>query len=281
MDYNRIKMLCQERGVKISYLENKLGVWKGFFNNASRGKVAVNPNQLQIIADTLGTSVEYITGQTDDPSPVSLWLSSALILKTANNRNIPPEMLANAVGPDNMERLYNDPGGVLVLPQFQAENLAALLRTDTLSLAARAIPDEREHGVKIKVFGDVAAGIPIDQIDNFDPDDVNSWEEIDRRTAKNGTYFALRIKGNSMEPRMFAGDIVIVRWQPTVETGDIAIVAVNGDTATCKKVRIDEKGIYLIPLNTSGHEVVFFTNEEIVNKPITILGKVVEVRGKV
>lgn len=281
VNVDRIKEQAVKKGVKLGKLQSDFGEDSTYFSKVKKGLRRMDENRIRYIADILGTTYEYLTDQSDDPSPVSLWLSSALILKTAAVRNVPLEIVADLIGRDNMERMNNNPSGVLVVPQARAENLAALLHTDTLSLAAKAVPAEREHGVKIKVFGDVAAGIPIDQIDNFDPDDADSWEEIGTRIAKNGTYFALRIKGDSMEPRMFDGDTVIVRWQQTAETGDIAIVAVNGDTATCKKIRVDEKGIYLIPLNTAKHEVMFYTNDEIVNKPITILGKVVEVRGKV
>ena len=141
-----------------------------------------------------------------------------------------------------------------------------------------AIP--HSSGGKIKVWGDVAAGIPIEQIDNFDPDDSASWEEIDTRTARNGEYFALRIKGDSMSPVIMDGDIAIVRHQSDCENGDIAIVAVNGDTATCKRVRFTDAGIMLIPLNTA-YEPIFFSNDQVRDLPVTILGKVVEIRRSV
>lgn len=59
----------------------------------------------------------------------------------------------------------------------------------------------------------------------------------------------------------------------------MAIVSVNGDDATCKKVMKHSSGITLVPFNPA-FETVFFPNEEIVEKPITIWGKVVELRAK-
>lgn len=132
-------------------------------------------------------------------------------------------------------------------------------------------------GKKVKVFGEVAGGLPISQIDNFDPSDADSWEEITTEMSKSGDYFALRIKGNSMNPEMREGDVVIVRYQSTVESGDIAIVAINGDTATCKKVKFVDDGLYLISYNPE-YQPMFFSNKEIASLPITFLGKVVEVR---
>jgi repressor LexA len=127
---------------------------------------------------------------------------------------------------------------------------------------------------KVPVLGRVRAGIPIEAIE-----EILDYEEIPQDMASNGDYFALRITGNSMEPRICDGDIVIVKRQSDVESGDIAIVLVNGSDATCKKLVKHENGISLIAFN-SAYEPRFFTNEEIISMPITIVGRVVELRGK-
>ena len=129
--------------------------------------------------------------------------------------------------------------------------------------------------VKIKVYGEVAAGQPIEQVVDTDED----VEEISADMAKCGTYFGLRIKGDSMSPRIQNGDVVIVRQQPTIENGEIAIVSIAQDTATCKKIKKTDKGISLIGLNTS-FEPLYYTWQEVAELPVTILGKVVELRAK-
>lgn len=83
-----------------------------------------------------------------------------------------------------------------------------------------------------------------------------------------------------MEPRILEGDIVIVRQQEDVDSGDIAIVLVNGDEATVKRVKKQAEGITLIATNTSVYEPHFYSNQEIRDLPVRILGKVVELRGK-
>ena len=130
------------------------------------------------------------------------------------------------------------------------------------------------EGIKIPVFGEVAAGIPISAIQ-----DILDYEEITPEMASNGEYFGLAIKGDSMEPRMTTGDVVIVRSQPTAETGDIAIVMVDGESATCKKIKMTPEGIMLISLNPN-YEPMFYSNKEIEELPVRILGKVVELRAK-
>lgn len=130
-------------------------------------------------------------------------------------------------------------------------------------------------GTRIPVLGRVAAGIPIEAIE-----DVEDWEEIPESMAKSGEYFALKIKGKSMEPRIMEGDVVIVRKQPCVDSGDVAIVLVNGTDATVKQVTKSENGITLIGWNPSVFSPQVYNNEQIKSLPIQILGKVIEVRGK-
>ena len=131
-----------------------------------------------------------------------------------------------------------------------------------------------QKGTKIPVFGDVAAGIPISAIE-----DIVDYEEITEELANSGEYFGLVIKGASMEPRMTTGDVVIVKSQSTIENGEIAIVMVDGETATCKKIKKTPDGIILLSLNPA-FEPIFYTNKEIEQLPVRILGRVVELRAK-
>ena len=82
-----------------------------------------------------------------------------------------------------------------------------------------------------------------------------------------------------MEPRMKEGDVVIVRQQDDAESGDIVIATVNGDEATCKRLMKYETGIALISTNPS-YDPMLFSNKEIEEKPVRIIGKVVELRAK-
>ncbi len=130
------------------------------------------------------------------------------------------------------------------------------------------------HAVIINVLGRVAAGIPIEAIE-----DIIDTEEITEEMAKTGTFFGLQIHGDSMEPRIMDGDVVIVRKQDDAESGDIVIATVNGDEATCKRLRKYRDGIELIANNPT-YKPLFYTNEEIINKPVRIIGRVVELRAK-
>ncbi|ENZ37305.1 MULTISPECIES: LexA family protein [Enterocloster] len=129
-------------------------------------------------------------------------------------------------------------------------------------------------GVTINVLGRVAAGVPIEAIE-----DVIDTEEISAELASTGDFFGLQIHGDSMEPRMYEGDVVIVRQQDDAESGEVIIAMVNGDEATCKRLKKYDGGIMLLS-NNPRYEPIVFTNEEIEEKPVRIIGKVVELRGK-
>lgn len=131
-----------------------------------------------------------------------------------------------------------------------------------------------KKAIRIPVLGKVAAGIPIEAIE-----DIIDYEEISEEMAHTGEFFALKIRGDSMNPRICDGDVVIVRKQEDAESGDIVIAMVNGDNATCKRLAKYASGIRLIPLNQA-YEPLFYSNEEVESKPVKIIGRVVENRQK-
>lgn len=131
----------------------------------------------------------------------------------------------------------------------------------------------RVKGVRIPILGRVVAGIPLEAIE-----DIEGYEEITPEMASKGEYFALRVKGNSMTPSLQEGDTVIVRKQDYIESGQTAIVLVNGDEATVKRVKYQEDGIFLIGDNPAVYPPHFYAKEEIESLPVRIIGKVVESR---
>lgn len=134
--------------------------------------------------------------------------------------------------------------------------------------------NEKVLGIAINVYGRVAAGIPLEMIE-----DIIDTEEIPEEMAKTGEFFGLQIHGDSMEPKISEGDIVIVRKQDDAETGDTIIATVNGTDATCKRLKKYRDGIELISTNPS-YKPMFYSNEEIESKPVCIIGRVVELRAK-
>ena len=128
--------------------------------------------------------------------------------------------------------------------------------------------------LKIPVLGNVAAGIPISAVE-----DILDYEEVPNSWQSQGEFFALRIKGDSMESDINDGDTVIVKQQSDANSGDTVIALVNGDDATCKRLQKLDNGIMLVS-NNSKYPPMYFSQEEIVSKPVVIIGKVIELRRK-
>ena len=131
-----------------------------------------------------------------------------------------------------------------------------------------------KKGVTINVLDRVAAGLPLESIEN-----IIDTEEITEEMAHTGDFFGLQIHGDSMLPNICDGDIVIVRQQENAESGEIVIAMVNDTDATCKRLRKYKGGIELIA-NNPAYKPMEFSNKEIIEKPVRIIGKVVELRRK-
>lgn len=137
----------------------------------------------------------------------------------------------------------------------------------------------------IEVYGTIPAGIPMECIE-----DIIDTEEISVDMLNGGKqYFGLKIKGNSMSPTYLDGDTIIFLKQDDCESGDDCVVMVNGNEGTFKRVIKDlkNKTITLQPLNTSLdsegkplYPPITFTNEQIENLPVRIIGVFDELRRR-
>lgn len=128
------------------------------------------------------------------------------------------------------------------------------------------------HSYRIPILGRVAAGNPI-----YASEDVIGYQYIDESFQDDGyEYFALIIKGQSMEPTIMDGDTVIIRKQDYIEDGQIAIVLIDGEDATAKEVKETPEGIVLIGHNTAVYQPHFYSRQEIQELPVQIIGRVVQ-----
>lgn len=134
--------------------------------------------------------------------------------------------------------------------------------------------DGSAKGVRIPVLGSVPAGIPMEAIE-----DIVDYEEIPVSMASRGEYFGLRVNGESMVPIFNNGDTVIIQKQDSADTGDYVVAMINGGEATLKKFKRFDEGIMLIP-NNPEYFPATYSNEQVENLPVRILGKVVELRRK-
>ena len=190
-------------------------------------------------------------------------------------KKLTQDELAKLTGYTDRSSIAKIERGDVDLPQSKIALIAKALGVTPGTLMGNSgINLQTTTSHRIPVLGRVAAGVPISMVE-----DIIDFEEINDKIASLGEIFALSIKGDSMEPRILNGDVVIVHQQSDAESGDIVIATVNGDDATCKRLRKYRDGIELVPINPA-YSPMYFSNEDIENLPVKILGKVIELRGK-
>jgi len=197
------------------------------------------------------------------------------IKELRKQRKISQEKLAKMTGYTDRSSIAKIEKGKVDLSETKIQLFASALNTTPAYLMGwEDETKESNQGIKVPVLGAVPAGIPISAIE-----DIIDYEEIPQSWSNQGDFFGLRIKGNSMYPKLENGDVVIVKKQSTVDNGDVVIAMVNGDDATCKRYKRMDAGIMLTSDN-SEYSPMFYTNEQIQSLPVTIIGKVVESRKK-
>lgn len=127
---------------------------------------------------------------------------------------------------------------------------------------------------KIPVLGIVKAGY-----DYLAEENIMGYISVNDNSMSSDDFFALKVKGNSMEPIIFENDIAIIKKQSDFENGDIVVAIVKGDEATIKRAYKTESGLLLQPANSSV-EPLIFTKEEIENIPVSIVGIVYNITRK-
>ena len=128
--------------------------------------------------------------------------------------------------------------------------------------------------IKIPVLGRVVAGDPREAIQ--EADEFMYIPSMDHRRSDD--YFALRVFGESMEPNLMDGDIAIVRIQPDVESGQVAVVLIDNQDSTVKRVFKSQDGITLVADNPAVFQPRFFSNDDCLTMPVRILGRVVSIQ---
>lgn len=138
------------------------------------------------------------------------------------------------------------------------------------SLLSGSFADEIEDMKAIPIVGVVRTGpgIAADQV-------VTGYEYVSAKEAEGGEYFYLNVVGDSMKDvRILEGDLVYCRKQSSVENGQLAVVLLENNEATLKRVLFEGDKMILKPEN-SAYEPMVFTQEDIAEKGIQILGKVI------
>lgn len=159
------------------------------------------------------------------------------------------------------------------------EMLASYYNVDATWLMGYDVPMEKNINssisiLKIPILGTVKAGY-----DWLAEENVIDYITLKENLPNINEYYALRITGDSMLPLLSEGDLVIVHDQDDVESGQTAVVLINGEEATVKKVVKTNEGIELHSMNPY-YPIKKFTYEDMKNIPVKIIGRVKEAKIK-
>lgn len=134
-------------------------------------------------------------------------------------------------------------------------------------------PYTPESMIPIPVVGKVAAGYTC-----LAEMDIECYELVDSESILHGyDYIWLAVKGDSMEPFILEGDLVLVRIQDMVNDGDYAVVLVDSEDGLVKQVKFGKNKITLLSTNPYYPPRVF---EKENTQRVRIVGKVIESKRK-
>lgn len=135
------------------------------------------------------------------------------------------------------------------------------------------VPYTPQNMIPVPVIGKVAAGYRC-----LAETDIECYELVNNETINDGyDYVYLKVVGDSMEPLILEGDMVLVRIQENVRSGDYAVVIVDDEDGVVKKIEVGNNYIQLISQNPYYPPRVFKGKEM---SRIRIFGKVVESKRK-
>lgn len=131
-----------------------------------------------------------------------------------------------------------------------------------------------ERLVKLPIIGEVAAGYNALAEENH-----IGVEKISADAISDGYEYAwLKVKGDSMSPLILNGDLVLIRLQEEVDSGDIAVVIVDEENGVIKRVKYGTNKVTLISENADEYPPRVFQGKD-VNR-VRIWGKAVDLRRK-
>ena len=239
---NRIQQALELRGMRQSELSEKTGIAKSSISEYIAGKNDPKHSKLYKIADALHVNVGWLLGGEESMEPIEtgFGLSHGEIEMVKKFRTL-----------DNHGR--HTVSILLDAEYSRVQQIIAVSKGEEIGEAQTiAIPILRDALSK-KVIGTVPF--------------------VSKETEEN--LFALKVTRDSMAPRIAPGDTVIVRKQNDVESGDIAVVLLDGVQVVCKQIIKDGETLRLVPFNSKYKERIF-TTEDVKKKRFEVLGRVVE-----
>lgn len=273
---DRLTDLRQKNGYTQKFIALTLGVSGPTVSQWESGIKEPNRKNLEGLASLYGVSTDYLMGRSDETAPAPSFDSGSALhtARLAAEYSLKDIALIVGVGPKtvaaweaNRPKAPRDKlaliAGALNLP---VEELAG---PQEAPMPPNAIPFSPARAM-VKIIGSVrcgSGGLAVEEYVGVEPADVSNPDD----------YFYLIAEGDSMEPKIMAGDKVLVHRQEDVESGELAVVIVDGEEGTLKRV-VKKPGLVILePLNHA-HPTRYFAGEEI--NTLRICGRAVEVKRK-
>ena len=276
----RIKQLRIANGLTQEKLGKYLGVQKSAIRKYENGSVTnIKRTSIEIMSKLFNVSPSYLMCIEDTDKNINDLYNKKIFAKNLNYymklNNISRQQISKdlkvpytTVTSWCKGEFYPRIDKIQQLADYFSINKSNLIEYEDSNIS-------NDNVIQIPLLGKIVAGYPSEMFS-----DIIDYINVPIDMIKgNKELFALNTNGNSMQPMFFDGDILIFEKSNDCESGQYCAVTVNGNEATFKKVIKMEKGIMLQPLNME-YESKFFTNDEIENLPVRIIGVLKESRRK-
>ena len=252
----RLKKLRTEY-LKLSQeeLAEKIGLKKSAISDIERGKNSLKENNLKLICQTFNVNEEWLRNGTE---PIFKEENEEInIIKALKNQGLKPnvlEIVENYIQMDDETKkiftnyleqfIYNFKKLNDIIQKENSSNNTANLAKDELSITTE---DNIADLKNIKFYDTPVSAGKGSFINDYEPFDII---KVNLKTCPQARRcdFALKVRGDSMEPYYYDGDIVFVKEQPSLDNGQIGIF-IYEDESYIKKYSVQEDGVYLISLN--------------------------------
>jgi phage transcriptional repressor len=202
--------LCNQKGWSLSEFARKLDLPKSSISRYFNKSRQLPINKINIFADTLGVSSEYLLG-----------------IKISNNDLLD---IYNKLETNRQSKVYN-----FATEQLNEQNNKITNINDYI--------EEETNWYEVKFYGSISAGTGL-YLDDEQVETISFGADM----VPSGTDFCLKVNGDSMEPMFNNGDYVFIKRETDFRNGTIGAVIVNGE-AYLKKIYITDNSIRLVSLN--------------------------------
>lgn len=208
-----------------------------------------------------------------------------IVRKLCNQRGISIRKLEKDLGFSNgyiSKWKTSEPNVKSVIKVAGYFNVSPYIFADTEHGSDEEIRKHKEFAEEIyRAMSPYAVGAMLYRVSAGDGayNDTYSNETLDSEVGNE--FFTAEIVGDCMSPILYEGDVVIIQPQTETSPKDLSLVKVDGEHASIKYVEVVENGLWLRAENKNVFEDKFYSVQEIINLPIKVVGKVIELRRKI